>query len=43
MSWQDPVEDNLAELARFADDVTPLLTFPADYTSEQQPGSCRRD
>jgi tetratricopeptide (TPR) repeat protein len=36
MSWQDPVEDNLAELARFADDVTPLLTFPADYSSARQ-------
>jgi hypothetical protein len=29
MTWQDPVEENLAELARFADDITPLLTFPA--------------
>ena len=28
MSWQDPVEENLAELARFADDITPLLIFP---------------
>lgn len=36
MSWQDPVEENLAELARFADDITPLLTFPSDYTSEQR-------
>ena len=27
VSWHDPVEENLAELARFADDVTPLLTF----------------
>ena len=36
MSWQDPVEENLAELARFADDITPLLTFPSDYTPEQR-------
>jgi spermidine synthase len=36
MSWHDPVEENLAELAQFADDVTPLLVFAADYTPEQQ-------
>jgi tetratricopeptide (TPR) repeat protein len=36
MSWQDPVEDNLAELARVADDVTPLLSFPADYPAERR-------
>jgi tetratricopeptide (TPR) repeat protein len=36
MSWHDPVEENLAELAQFADDVTPLLVFDASYTPEQQ-------
>lgn len=36
MSWQDPVEDNLTELARVADDVTPLLAFPADYPAERR-------
>jgi len=30
------VEENLAELARFADDVTPLLIFPHAYSPEQQ-------
>ncbi len=25
LSWRDPVDENLAELAHFADDVTPLL------------------
>ena len=29
VSWHDPVDENLAELARYADDVTPLLTFPS--------------
>jgi spermidine synthase len=38
VSWHDPVEENLAELARFADDVTPLLVFPASDSSEQQQG-----
>ena len=36
VSWHDPVEENLAELARFADDVTPLLIFPHAYSPEQQ-------
>ncbi len=36
MSWRDPVEENLTELANFADDVTPLLTFPETYTAEQR-------
>src|SRR5262249_55125819 len=27
VSWRDPVEENLSELASFADDVTPLLAF----------------
>jgi spermidine synthase len=36
VSWHDPVEENLAELASFADDVTPLLEFPATYSSERQ-------
>jgi spermidine synthase len=35
-SWHDPVEENLAELAWFADDVTPLLVFGANATPEQQ-------
>jgi tetratricopeptide (TPR) repeat protein len=36
LSWHDPVEENLAELAQFADDVTPLLVFDASYTPERQ-------
>src|SRR5207249_730336 len=36
LSWRDPVEENLAELAHFADDVTPLLTFADGYPSGQQ-------
>jgi spermidine synthase len=32
VAWRDPVEENLAELAWFADDVTPLLVFA---TTEQ--------
>ncbi len=36
VSWHDPVDENLAELARFADDVAPLLVFPATYTAEQE-------
>jgi spermidine synthase len=36
MTWYDPVEENLAELAWFADDITPLLVFNGDYTPEQQ-------
>jgi len=36
VSWHDPVEENLAELARFADDVTPLLAFPSTYPLDQQ-------
>jgi len=36
VSWHDPVEENLAELARFADDVTPLLTFPTGYPPEER-------
>jgi spermidine synthase len=35
LSWHDPVEENLAELAQFADDVTPLLVFDTSYTPEQ--------
>jgi spermidine synthase len=35
VSWRDPVEENLAELARFADDVSPLVDFPAAYSAEQ--------
>jgi superkiller protein 3 len=30
------VDENLAELARYADDVTPLLTFPSTSSPEQQ-------
>jgi spermidine synthase len=36
MTWHDPMEENLAELARFADDITPLLSFPPEYTPEQR-------
>src|SRR5207249_3608427 len=36
LSWRDPVEENLAELARFADDVTPLLAFADASPAEQQ-------
>jgi spermidine synthase len=36
MSWRDPVEENLAELVQFADDVTPLLVFEAGYGLAQQ-------
>lgn len=36
LAWHDPVDENLAELAWFADDVTPLLVFNAPYTPEQQ-------
>jgi len=36
MSWSDPVEENLSELGRFADDVAPLLSFPADYTPAER-------
>ncbi|PYN40600.1 MAG: hypothetical protein DME00_34040, partial [Candidatus Rokuibacteriota bacterium] len=36
LSWRDPVEENLAELASFADDVTPLLAFSDSSPSEQE-------
>jgi spermidine synthase len=36
VSWHDPVEENLAELARVADDVTPLLVFPDTDSPEEQ-------
>ena len=36
LSWRDPVEENLAELASFADDVRPLLTFADISPAEQQ-------
>jgi spermidine synthase len=35
-SWQDPVEENLAELASYADDVAPLLSFADDDAQEQR-------
>jgi tetratricopeptide (TPR) repeat protein/spermidine synthase len=35
-AWQDPIEANLAELARFADDITPLLYFSNEYPRERQ-------
>jgi spermidine synthase len=35
-SWHDPVEENLAELAWFADDVTPLLVFPPELAQGYQ-------
>jgi spermidine synthase len=36
LSWHDPVEENLAELATFSDDVTPLLAFSGAYAPAQQ-------
>jgi spermidine synthase len=36
LSWRDPVDENLAELAHFADDVTPLLAFGDSSPAEQQ-------
>ena len=36
LSWRDPVDENLAELAHFADDVTPLLAFADASPAEQQ-------
>src|SRR2546428_494256 len=36
LSWRDPVEENLAELAYFADDVTPLLAVADISPAEQQ-------
>jgi spermidine synthase len=36
VSWRDPVEENLAELAGFTDDVTPLLALTDRSPSEQQ-------
>ena len=36
LAWHDPVDENLSELARFADDVSPLLAFPASYTPAEE-------
>jgi tetratricopeptide (TPR) repeat protein len=36
VAWRDPVEENLAELADFADDVTPLLVLADRSPAEQQ-------
>jgi spermidine synthase len=36
VSWRDPVEENLAELAGSTDDVTPLLALGDSSPSEQQ-------
>jgi spermidine synthase len=36
LSWRDPVEENLAELAYFADDVTPLLAFGEGHGPAQR-------
>ncbi|PYM17744.1 MAG: hypothetical protein DMD81_08010 [Candidatus Rokuibacteriota bacterium] len=36
VSWRDPVEENLAELAHFADDVSPLLALGDRSLSETQ-------
>ena len=30
------MDENLAELARYVDDVTPLLAFPSTFSPEQQ-------
>ncbi len=35
-AWHDPIEANLAELARFGDDITPFLYFGDDYPVERQ-------
>jgi spermidine synthase len=35
-AWHDPVEENLAELAGYADDVAPLLSFPDGEAPEQR-------
>lgn len=35
-AWHNPADDNLAELARYADDVTPLLVFPEASSPEQR-------
>jgi spermidine synthase len=35
-AWHDPIEGNLAELARFADDISPLLFFNDEYPPERQ-------
>ncbi len=42
VSWHDPVEENLAELARFADDVTPLLAFPGAVSPGEQQAARER-
>jgi len=36
VSWHDPIEENLAELAKFTDDVTPWLSFSTDYTPQRR-------
>jgi len=36
VAWHDPVDENLAELARFADDPASLLRFPAGYPAAEQ-------
>jgi spermidine synthase len=36
LSWRDPVDENLAELAQFADDVTPLLAFADSHAPAEQ-------
>jgi spermidine synthase len=35
-SWHDPVEENLAELAKFGDDTTQVLAFSDDDTPERR-------
>jgi spermidine synthase len=36
-SWHDPVEENLAELAKFADDVMPFIALHEDETPQRRP------
>jgi len=42
MSWHDPVEENLAELGLFADDVGPLVQFPSTYSAGEREAAERR-
>ncbi len=35
-SWHDPIEENLAELATFGDDITQVLAFGDDDTPERR-------
>jgi spermidine synthase len=41
-SWHDPVEENLAELAKFGDDIAQVLAFGDDDTPERRDISRQR-